>query len=80
MYTKHVIHKDGIPIKIYVNADDSQAYIFPAFGRLFSVQSDEGALNFALTFMLAKNNVNNVISMASYQSSQEDTAIINIAA
>ena len=80
MFTKHVIQKDGFPIKIYVNADNSQAYVFPAFGRYFGLHSDTGVLDFALTFLLAKNSTNNVISMASYVSSQEETALINIAA
>ena len=76
--TKQVIMVDGFPVKVYVNADNTHAVVFPLFGRYFQLRSDINVLDFATTFLIAKNN--NVISFASYQSQDEDTAIINIAA
>lgn len=78
MFTKHVVKKDGVQIKIYVNADNSQAVIFTAFGRYFKLSSDVNVLDFATTFLLAKPN--NVVSFESYQSSLEGTALIKVVA
>ena len=31
--TKQVIMVDGFPVKVYVNADNTHAVVFPLFGR-----------------------------------------------
>lgn len=77
--TKHIIMVEGFPVKVYVNAANTQAYVFPLFGKYYGLASDINVMDFVTTFLLAKN-VNNVISFQSYLTQGEDTAIINIAA
>lgn len=71
MWTKHVILANGFPVKVYVNQGNSKVFIFPLFGRCFGLISNTNALDFAVTFLVARSN--NVISMDSYNSSLEDT-------
>jgi hypothetical protein len=75
--TKHIIDVQGNQVKLYVNADNSQVVVFPPFGRYYKLSSDTDAMTFALTFLIAKNN-NNVVTLASYMSRNEDTAIIQL--
>ena len=77
MLTKHTIMVQGFPVKIYVNLHNTHAYVFPLFGRYYELSSDTDVMTFALTFLLA-NNTSNVITLAAYQSSGEDTAIIHL--
>jgi hypothetical protein len=75
--TKHIIDVHGMPVKLYVNADNSHAVVFPPFGRYYQLSSDTDVMTFALTFLIAKNH-NNVVTLASYMSRNEDTAIIQL--
>jgi len=74
-YTLYTIMADGFPVKVYVNQANTQAYVFPLFGKYFGLLSDENVLDFATNFIINKNH-NNVISFAAYQSQDEDTAVI----
>ena len=76
--TKTIIEVQGFPVKIYTSADNKTAHVFPLFGRYYTLRSDTNVMDFATTFLLARNG--NVVSFAAYQSSGEDTAIIQIAA
>ena len=78
-YTKHIIMVKGFPVKVYVTDDNQTAYLFFCFGRFARLRSDVNALDFATDYLFGKPQ-NNVISFQAYKSSQEDTAVINIAA
>mgnify|MGYP003388525590 CR=1 FL=1 len=75
--TKTIIQVQGMPVKLYVSADNKTAHMFPLFGRYFTLRSDTNVLDFATTFLLARNG--NVVSFAAYQSKDEDTQVINLA-
>jgi hypothetical protein len=76
--TKQIIQVNGFPVKMYVSADNKTAHVFPLFGRYYTLRSDENVMDFATTFLLARNG--NVVSFQSYQMRDEETAIIQIAA
>lgn len=73
-WTKHVITKQGFPVKVYIKADS--AVIFYCFGRYTKCQSDSNVLDFVTDFLLG--NSQNVISFGNYMNCMEDTAVINI--
>lgn len=75
--TKTIIEVQGFPVKIYTCADNKTAHVFPPFGRYYTLRSDENVMDFAVTFLLARNG--NVVSFASYQSRDEGTQIIELA-
>lgn len=74
--TKQIIQVNGFPVKVYVSADNKVAHVFPLFGRYFTLRSDVNVLDFTTTFLLARNG--NVVSFQSYQTRDEETAIINL--
>lgn len=74
---KQIIQVNGNPVKLYVSADNKTAHVFFPFGRYFTLRSDENVLDFATTFLLARNN--NVVSFAAYKSQDEGTALIPLA-
>lgn len=74
-WTKVVIHVNEYPVTIYVNSDDSRAIVFPAFGRLYGLRSDESAMTMAVSFVLDPPS-KEVFTHSRYLTSQEDTAII----
>lgn len=78
MWTKHVIYKQGFPIKVYVNEDNTRAVMFFCFGRYSTLRSDVSALDFAISIIFHKGN-NGVLTFEAYNISMEDTAIIKIA-
>ena len=67
----------GYPVKVYVDQEDRNCYIFPLFGRYYSLGSDQGALDFATDFLLNKSQ-NNVVSFQSYVNSLENTMPIYV--
>lgn len=75
MWTKQILMTDGFPVKVYVNASNTECVVFPLFGRYYRLAS-ENALDFATTFIVAKHN--NVVTFASYQHSSEDTVNLHI--
>lgn len=79
-WKKVILDKDGSPVKVYVNEDDSRAIMFPLFGKYFSFSSDVSALDLAVQIIYHKFSDNepipSLLTYRSYLSSQEDTAII----
>ena len=67
----------GMSAKVYVNASNNHAVVFPLFGKYFQLHSNTNVLDFATDFIVNKNPLN-VISFAAYKSQDEDTAIINL--
>ena len=76
MWTKHVLEVRGFPVKVYVSEDGHQAVMFFLFGKYSRLYSDENVLDFATDFLCG--NSNNVMSFSSYQTSLEDTAVIEL--
>jgi hypothetical protein len=79
-WKKVILEKDGFPIKVYVNCDDSRCAIFPLFGKYHTVTSDKSALDLCihLIFHVYKETspVAGMTTYAQYISSKEDTAFI----
>ena len=81
-WTKVFLHKDGFPIKAYVNKDNTKAYVFPLFGRYYGIDSDKSAIGLCFTAIFhvsSQNNLNSTREMLTfdqYLSSQENTAVI----
>jgi hypothetical protein len=73
-WDKTIIDFNGFPVKVYTNEANTQAIVFPPFGKYFSVSSDRSALDFAVTFIFFTSS--NEVSYTQYLSSQEDTSII----
>ncbi len=73
-WEKVVIDFEGYPQKIYVSQDKSQAIVFPAFGRYYTIWSDKSALDLAITIIF--HSTNKEISYTQYLSAQEDTSAI----
>jgi hypothetical protein len=73
-WTRHTLVSGDISVKIYVNSENTQVVVFPNYGKVFKLSSDTGALDFATTFIFAKNN--NVISFWAYTTRNEETALI----
>ena len=75
-----MLEKDGFPVKVYVNSDDSRCAVFPLFGRYHTVSSDKSALDLCIQILFHRSSDYDqpcgVVSFAQYQSSQEDTAVI----
>lgn len=61
--------------KVYTNKNNTQAVVFPPFGKYFSVRSDRSAFDLALSFIFLVPN--REVSYSQYLSSQEETAIIH---
>lgn len=84
MWSKVVLHKEGFPITVYVNADDTRCVTFPLFGKYFQFSSDTSALDLCVqvTFHVSSdwNPVPRISTYAQYENSQEDTAILPMAA
>jgi hypothetical protein len=76
-WTLNVIMTKGFPVKVYVNAANTQAYIFPLFGRYFGLSSDSNVIDFATDFLIGNCNPV-VITHANYVNSLEDTAVIQL--
>jgi UDP-galactopyranose mutase len=72
---KHVITIQDMPVKVYVNADDTRAILFPLFGRYIMITAESNVLDFTRDFILSANFNGQFIDTAI---SLEDTAIINI--
>lgn len=79
-WNKMVLHKDEMPVKVYVNQDDSYCVVFPLFGKYYGVHSDASALDLCIQIMFHVSSdfssSTNVLTFGQYLSSQEDTAII----
>ena len=79
-WTKVMLEKDGFPVKVYVNEDDSSCYVFPLFGRYHGVHSDKSALDLCIQIMFhvahEYEHPGGICTYAQYESSKEDTAII----
>ncbi len=79
-WKKVILYKDDVPVKVYVNQDDSQCYVFPLFGRYYGVHSDRSALDLCVQIMFHVASEypreSGVTTFGQYLSSQEDTAII----
>lgn len=74
-WKKVVVHVSEYPVTIYVNSQDTRAIVFPAFGRFYGLWSDDSALTMAVSFVINPPS-KEIVTHASYLSSQEDTAII----
>lgn len=78
-WTKHVILKDECPVTIYVNSANTQAYVFPLFGKCYGLSSSDGnVLDFTTNFLLGSES--NVISFNGYINSMEETSVIHLEA
>ncbi len=71
-WTKHIISG----AKVYVNATNTVAVVFPPFGRCHKLSSSQ-ALDFATDFIIGSDNEYSV-SYVSYLNSLEDTVAIQI--
>lgn len=74
-WKKTILHKEEIPVRVYVNENDTSAVVFPLFGRYYRVSSDESALDLVLSCVYELKAVN-TISYLQYTNSQEDTQVI----
>jgi len=74
-YTLHTIIVETSPVKVYVNRGNTVAYIFPPYGRLFTVRSDVNALDLATSLLF---HTTNNVTYNSYINSLEDTAVIEL--
>lgn len=74
---KVIIMVDGYPVKVYTNASNTVAYVFPGFGRCYTLSSDQGVLDFATDFLLSKHKTN-IVSFQGYLNSLEDTIMTHI--
>jgi hypothetical protein len=75
-----MLEKDGFPVKVYVNHDDSRCIVFPLFGRYHGVNSDKSALDLCIQIMFhvchEYEHPGGVTTFAQYESCKEDTQII----
>lgn len=71
-----VINVHGYPVKVYINPANTQAVVFPLFGKYYQLSSDTNVLDFATTFLVGRSS--NVVSFSQYLASFEDTAVIQI--
>lgn len=74
-YTLHIILVETSQVKVYVNEGNSQAIVFPSFGRYYRVSSDTNALDLATSLLF---HVTHNITYNSYINSLEDTAVIEL--
>lgn len=83
-WNKVILHKDGCPIKVYVTEDGHRAIVFPLFGRYFGVLSDKSALDLTIQVIFhVCSDIPIPAGVHTYQQyvdSQEDTAVIPMAA
>lgn len=77
MWELLTVLKDDMPIKVYVNKNDTKAVIFPLFGKYFTVNSDRSAKDLMVEFIFNASNDFGIKTYLQYEVSQEDTAIIN---
>jgi hypothetical protein len=77
-WTKNIISVRGFKVKVYTNKTNTQAILFPLFGRYSSLRSDSNVMDFATDFLLGR--ASNVVSLYNYVNSLEETVKINIAA
>lgn len=75
-WTKHVIEVKGFPVKVYINTDNTQSYVFPLFGKYYGLSSDVNVLDFTTDFLIGTTT--NVVTFSNYLNSLEDTAVIDI--
>jgi len=79
-WTKVMLEKDGFPVKVYVNPDDSRCAVFPLFGKYHTVSSDKSALDLCIQLMFHKSSEygssTGIETFGQYCRSSEDTAII----
>lgn len=79
-WTKIILEKQGWPVKVYVNHDDSRCVIFPLFGRYSVCSSDKSALDLWIMLMFHVSSETGetygVKNFGEYCRSSEDTAII----
>lgn len=79
-WKKITLHKDGWPVKVYVNQDDTYCVVFPLFGKYHGVYSDVSAIDFCIEIMFHRGSDSvvpaGVCGYSQYLSSQEDTAVI----
>jgi hypothetical protein len=79
-WKKVTLEKDGFPVKVYVNEDDTHCVVFPLFGRYHGVRSDKSALDFFIQILFhvsrEYDHPGGIATYAQYESSQEDTAVI----
>ena len=79
-WKKVILEKDGFPVKVYVNEDDTHCVVFPLFGKYHGVYSDKSALDLCVQVMFHVSSdwshPGGVTTYAQYESSTEDTAII----
>lgn len=79
-WKKVILHKDEVPVKVYVNEDDSYCVVFPLFGRYHGIRSDKSALDLCIQIMFhvyrESEHPGGLSTYAQYESSKEDTAII----
>jgi hypothetical protein len=79
-WKKVILHKDDMPVRVYVNADDTRAIVFPLFGRYFVVNSDKSALDLfvEILFHIPSDDAipSGIRNYSQYVNSQEDTQVI----
>lgn len=83
-WKKVILHKDEMPVTVYVNKDNSHCVVFPLFGKYYGVHSDKSALDLCVQIMFHVQrdypHPGNVITFGQYLSCQEDTASIALEA
>ena len=76
-WTKHTLMTKGFPVKVYINSGNTQAIIFPLFGKYYKLGSDVNVLDFAVDF-ITNAHADRTLTHANYLNSLEDTAVINL--
>ena len=78
-WTKVVLQKGDVPVKVYVNREDTRCFVFPLFGKYYGVHSDKSAIDLCIQIMFhiatEYPNPGGIRTLDQYISSQEDTAI-----
>lgn len=77
-WKKVILYKDDMPVKVYVNREDTRCFVFPLFGKYHGVHSDKSALDLCtqIMFHVSMGDLSVVFDFAQYVRSQEDTAVI----
>lgn len=79
-WKKVILYKNEMPVKVYVNEDDTRAIVFPLFGRYHGVNSDKSALDLCIEIMFwiptDHGQPGGVQNYSQYLNCQEDTLVI----
>lgn len=81
-WNKIILHKQGMPIKVYINQDQSCAVVFCLFGKYSTFRSDKSALDLAVEIIfhvISDDSIPQMMySYSQYLNCQEDTVNLRL--